>query len=429
MGREAGASLAGSLTSGVLARSRLNGGVADFSQTGRIATLHNLGGRPIDDLEGDLLRWSHDRPMALVIPCLFSELGGPALDDIVDQIAKIPYLTEVIVGIDRADEAQFSKARSFFSRLPQRHRLLWNDGPRLRAIDQELSEHGLAPEQPGKGRNVWYCLGYFIASGRSTAVALHDADVLTYDRSMVAKLLYPIVHPTFDYHFAKGYYYRATEERLGGRVVRLFVAPMLRALRETVGSFDYLDFLDSFRYPLAGEFSMRADVVHTLRMPSDWGLEIGILSEIYRNHNTHQICQVDIADRYDHKHQDLSPDDPNAGLHKMTIDIAIAIYRKLAISGAVFSPETFRSIKASYYRQALDLVDHYHNDAVMNGYALDRHGEESTVELFSQSVMEAGTHFLDNPMDTPFIPSWSRVESAVPDLVARLEDAVEADNA
>ncbi len=402
--------------------------MADFFQNGSIATLHRLADRPTEELEAELRSWSVQRPMALVIPCLFSELAGDALGSIVDEISGIDYLDEVIIGIDRADEAQFAEARAFFSRLPQRTRLLWNDGPTLGNIHFRLEQELLAPEQPGKGRNVWYCLGYFLASGRCQAVALHDADILTYDRAMVARLLYPIMHPTFGYSFSKGYYYRADDNRLNGRVARLLVTPLTRALRSTIGDDDYLQYLDSFRYPLAGEFAMEADLVRSIRIPSDWGLEIGVLSEVFRIYRQRRVCQVDLADRYDHKHQDLSPDDATTGLHKMSRDIAKAVFRKLAIDGAVFTPEVFRTVKAAYYRSALDLVDHYQNDAALNGFDFDRHAEETAVEVFSQAIMEAGAAFLANPMETPFIANWSRVESALPKALDQLYDAVESDN-
>ena len=402
--------------------------MADFFQNGSIATLHRLGDRSTEELEAELRSWSTHRPMALVIPCLFSELQGDALPTIVEEIAGIDYLDEVIVGIDRADREQFEEARRFFARLPQRTRLLWNDGPALRNIHFQLEQELLAPEQPGKGRNVWYCLGYFLASGRCQAVALHDADVLTYDRAMVARLLYPIMHPTFGYSFSKGYYYRGDEKRLNGRAARLLVSPLTRALRSTIGDDDYLRYLDSFRYPLAGEFAMEADLVRSIRIPSDWGLEIGVLSEVFRIYRQRRICQVEIADRYDHKHQDLSPNDATTGLHKMSRDIAKAIFRKLAIDGAVFTPEVFRTVKAAYYRSALDLVDHYQNDATLNGLEFGRHEEETAVEVFSQAIMEAGAAFLSNPMETPFIANWSRVESAFPKALDQLYDAVESDN-
>ncbi|MEM9035896.1 MAG: glycosyl transferase [Actinomycetota bacterium] len=401
--------------------------MADFFQNGVVSTLHALGDRPDDEVEKELVDFSRETPMALVLPSLFSELEGPALSAIVDQIAEVPYLAEIVIGLDAADRAQFETAREFFSRLPQRHRILWNDGPRLRALDAALQEEGLAPQLPGKGRNVWYCLGYTLASGRSKAVAMHDCDILTYDRSMLARLFYPIVHPSFDYAFCKGYYYRSANGRLNGRVARLFVTPLVRALASTLGSNPYLEYLDSFRYPLAGEQSMRIDVVGSVRIPADWGLEIGLLSEVHRQYNPKRVCQVDLADAYDHKHQDVSFDDPNAGLNRMATDIAKAMFRKLATNGEVLSPETFRTVKAAYYRGALDMVGRYQDDAIINGLEFDLHAEEETVELFAAAVMRAGEQFLSNPMEAPFLPSWSRVRSAMPDVLDRIADAVEAD--
>ncbi len=401
--------------------------MGDFSQLGPIPTLHRLGDRPVAELEAELTTWSASTPMALVIPALVSELDGPAIARIVDELRSVDYLSEIIIGIDRADRADFDRARDFFSALPQRHRLLWNHGPRLQALDAELRKLGVAPTDEGKGRNVWFCLGYFLASGRASVVALHDADVLTYDRRMPARLLYPVVHPTFGYAFAKGYYYRTDGRRLTGRVVRLFLQPLLRAFTTVLGPNDYVDYLSGFRYPLAGEAAMHADVVRNMRIPNDWGLEVGLLAEVYRRYTPRRICQVQIADAYDHKHQRLSGDDPTAGIHKMAIDIGKAMFRKLAIDGAVFTPATFRSLKAAYYREALDLVEVHHHNAVINGLHTDRHLEERTVEVFAEALVAAGEAYVNNPMDTPFIASWARVQSAMPDVFERLADAVEAD--
>ncbi|MEO1369614.1 MAG: glycosyl transferase, partial [Acidobacteriota bacterium] len=400
--------------------------MADFIQNGSITTLHNLRGRSLEDFEAKLHEWGRERPIALVLPSLFSELEGPALDHIVTELSKATYIRQIIIGLDRADERQFEEAKRFFSRLPQEHHVLWNDGPRLRAIDDILHGHGLAPKEPGKGRNVWYCMGYFLASDLCRSLALHDCDILTYDRSLLAKLIYPIAHPTFTYKFCKGYYFRAGDHKLNGRVTRLLVTPLLRAMKEMFGHHEYLDYIDSFRYPLAGEFSMVWDLVHSIRIPSDWGLEIGVLSEAHRLYSTHRICQVDIADAYDHKHQDLSAGDPERGLSKMSTDICKAFFRKLAITGVVFSPGIFRTLKAAYYRTALDMTEHYFSDADFNGLTLDRHKEEMAIELFTESLMRAGDSFLENPHETPFLPSWNRVVSAVPNVYELLLEAVAA---
>jgi glucosyl-3-phosphoglycerate synthase len=203
---------------------------------------------------------------------------------------------------------------------------------------------------------------------------------------------------------------------------------LVRALINVLGPNDYLGYLDSFRYALSGEFSMQTDVINTLRIPGDWGLEVGVLSEIYRNYSKQQICQVDIADHYDHKHQPLSEDDASTGLLRMSNDIAKSIYRKLATQGVTFSMELFRTIKATYFRTALDLIEQYHCEAQMNGLTYERHAEERAVEVFVQSIINAGQGFLANPTEAPFIPNWNRVASAIPEFGERLLEAVEFDN-
>lgn len=401
--------------------------MADFYQNGIVTTLHNLSSRSTEALEAELLRFSQKRPMALILPSLFSELEGPALTHIVDELVKVPYLSEIVIGLDRADADQYRHAQGFFKRLPQHHRILWNDGPRLKAIDEELQSLDLAPKELGKGRNVWYCMGYVLASNKAESVALHDCDIVTYKRDLLARLIYPVANPQFNYEFCKGYYARVADGKINGRVSRLLVTPLLRALKRTLGDNEYIEFMDSFRYPLAGEFSFRRDVLNDIRIPSDWGLEIGVLSEMHRNYSHNRLCQADIADAYDHKHQDLSLNNEQGGLSKMSIDITKAVFRKLATQGFTFSNEMFRSIKATYFRIALDFIETYHNDAVMNGLSLDIHNEEKAVEMFASNIMKAGQHFLENPMETPFIPSWNRVTSAVPDILERLLEAVEAD--
>ncbi|MFT2090811.1 glycosyl transferase [Paraglaciecola sp. 2405UD69-4] len=401
--------------------------MADFYQNGIVTTLHNLSERPIEDLEKELMGFAKKRPMALILPSLFSELEGEALPNIINHISKVPYLSQIVIGLDRAELEQYQHALKFFGKLPQDHRVLWNDGPRLKALDAKLESLGLAPKELGKGRNVWYCMGYILATGKAESVALHDCDILTYDRGLLARLIYPVANPQFNYEFCKGYYARVADGKINGRVSRLLVTPLIRALQKIVGHNDYLEYMDSFRYPLAGEFSFRRDVLNDIRIPSDWGLEIGVLSEMQRNYSHNRLCQADIAKTYDHKHQDLSADNENGGLSKMSIDITKALFRKLATQGETFTTESFRSLKATYYRIALDFVETYHNDAIMNGLNLDIHNEEKAVELFARNIMTAGESFLDNPMETPFIPSWNRVVSAMPDVLDELKDAVEKD--
>ena len=402
--------------------------MSDFSQNGIISTLHDFGTKSVSDIEKELKNFSKERKMELILPSLYSELEGDALPKIVNEISKTNYLSHIIIGLDRANKMQAQKAWKFFKKLKKPFTILWNDGPRLKKLNKELHENDLAPYELGKGRNVWYCLGMCIARDEARSVALHDCDIKTYDRRMLAKLFYPVVNPLFNFEFCKGYYPRVAQNKMGGRVARLLVFPLITALEKTIGKSDYLEFMKSFKYPLAGEFSFRRNILPELRISSDWGIEVGILSEMQRNFSPHNICQVDLADGYDHKHQELSIGDDSKGLSRMSIDIIKTIIRKLATQGNSFSTETFRSLKATYYRSALDLIDIYRSDAQMNGLKFDSHMEEKTVELFALNIMKAGEHFFKNPMVTPFIPTWSRIKSAIPDFLIRLKKAVEEDN-
>ena len=408
--------------------------MGSFYQNGIVANLHDFSYGTSSEanykkLENDLIKFSKNNPMELILPCLFSEISGKALPKIINEINKTKFLNHIVIGLDRANKNQYAEAFNFFKNLEIPHSILWNDGPRLIELDKELKEKGLSPNEFGKGRNVWFCIGMTLARGKAESIALHDCDILTYEKSLLAKLFYPVANPVFNFQFCKGYYPRVADGKMNGRVSRLLVFPLLLAMEKTIGRSEYLDFMKSFRYPLAGEFSFRKNLLPRLRIPSDWGLEIGVLSEMQRNHSSNRICQVDLAQKYDHKHQDLSENDDNSGLSRMSIDITKALIRKLATQGNIFTLETFRSIKATYYRAALDMIDIYRSDAQMNDLNFDSHIEEKTVELFALNIMKAGESFFENPMETPFIPTWNRVLSAIPDFLDRLKLSVELDNA
>lgn len=402
--------------------------MGDFYQNGFVATLHNLRSRPYEELEQKLKKFSQRRPIGLIIPSLYSELSRQALKDIVKVLKDIPYLSEIVIGLDQADDFQYKNALEYFDELPQHHRVIWNDGPRMMKLKEKLATKNIDTSVPGKGRNVWFCFGYMISSGKSEAIALHDADIITYNREMLARLLYPVADPTFNFKYCKGYYFRSDEEMMHGRAVRLLVTPLLRTLKKLLGHHNYLEYLDSFRYPLAGEFSMRADVIKTIRIPYDWGLEIGILSEVERNNSLNRICQVEIGDRYDHKHQSLSVEDAEQGLSKMSRDISRAIFAKLASDGVTFSPEFFRTLKATYWRIALDFAELYNADAAMNGLKYDFHKEEEVIDLFVKNVYQSGIKFLNNPDIVPLMPSWKIVQSALPEILDEFYQIVEDDN-
>jgi len=401
--------------------------VSDFYQVGVVATFHRLGSQNLDKMEEQLSWYSHERPIALVLPCLYSELEGDALPSIVRQLKEVKYIKEIVVGLALASPSEFQHARQFFSELPQKTTIIWQEGPRVSALYQAIEEAGLHVGQQGKGKGVWMSYGYILAQQQFHTIALHDCDILTYNRELLARLCYPVTNPNLNYSFCKGYYSRITD-RMHGRVTRLLFTPLIRSLQKIIGYHPLLIFFDSFRYALAGEFSMDVDMARSTRIPGDWGLEVGMLAEVYRNTSLRRLCQVDISENYDHKHQVLSPEDANLGLHKMSVDICKSIFRTLESEGVIFSEGFFKTLVATYVRTAQDMLKRYEDDAAVNCLFFDRHAESLAVETFTDGIRKAAEKITQDPLGVPLISSWDRVTSALPDILDTIKDAVEADN-
>jgi glucosyl-3-phosphoglycerate synthase len=164
------------------------------------------------------------------------------------------------------------------------------------------------------------------------------------------------------------------------------------------------------------------------RIPGDWGLEVGVLAEVYRNCAVSRVCQVDLADNYEHKHQALSEEDPSTGLRRMASDIAKSLFRTMAAEGVVFTADHFRSLEVRYVRIAQDTIARYYADAMLNGLKFDRHAEEIAVATFARSMRQAASEFLEDPLGLPLIPNWNRVLSAVPEFFDLLLEAVSRDS-
>jgi glucosyl-3-phosphoglycerate synthase len=402
--------------------------MADFYQTGLLATFHRLGALDLERLENDLLDFGGHNPMALVLPTTPKELGSEALRKILSNLREVPYLNEIVITLGRTDDpAHFAQAREIFGVLPQRHRIVWASGPHFADLYKLLEANDLSAGEDGKGRSAWTAYGYILAREDSQVIGLHDCDIVNHSREMVGRLFYPVASPRIDYAFCKGYYARVTD-RMHGRVTRLFVTPLVRSLITIFGHLPFLVYLDSFRYALAGEFSMITDLARINNIPSDWGLEVETLAEVYRNYSLRRICQAEICETYEHKHQPLSAEDPRTGLMKMAVDIAKSVFRNLAMESIILSESALRTLIVNYQRTGKDAIKRYRDDADFNGLAFDYHLETVIVEAFTRAIQIAGKEFMEDPLYSPLIPSWNRVISAIPGFLERLRDAVEADN-
>jgi len=299
--------------------------MADFFQHGEITTLHRLGKVNLEKLEHELTEYAPKRPIAAVFPCLYSDLKSEALNLIVEELKNISYIKELVVALGPAEKNEFKYAKKFWSQLPQKTTIIWNTGERILDIYDTIRSSGLYIGDIGKGRFIWTAYGYILSQEEIQIIVHHDCDILTYSREMLARLCYPLVNPNFTYRFCKGYYSSVTD-RLHGRATRLLITPLITALIKIFGCYPILSFLGSFRYLLASEFAIDTRLARVNRLPSDWSLEIGILTEVYHNISIKNVCQVDITEEYEHKHQVLSPDDATKGLHKMCVDICTSIF-------------------------------------------------------------------------------------------------------
>jgi glucosyl-3-phosphoglycerate synthase len=401
--------------------------MADFHQTGVVTTLHRLKPDSIDRLEADLEKFSRTRPIGLVLPALYSEFETPAMQRIVEALKSVRYLQRICVVVGRATREQYLRAKSFFADYYTPVTAVWMESQRMKDLLALLEDRGLSAGVDGKGRSCWMAFGYLLATRDCDVLALHDCDIVNYERELLARLCYPVAHPHLGFEFCKGYYARVTD-RLHGRVTRLFMSPLLRSLEGMAPGATFLRYLDSFRYPLAGEFAMDINLARVNRIPADWGLEIGVLAEVYRNCALSRTCQVDLMDNYEHKHQVVSEENPTTGLTRMAADIAKSLFRTLAAEGLVFSADEFRGLEVRYVRIAQDTIARYYADAMLNGLKFDRHAEESAVVAFAKSLHRAAAEFIEDPLGLPLIPNWNRVLAAIPEFFDLLQDAVEKDS-
>jgi glucosyl-3-phosphoglycerate synthase len=397
--------------------------MSDFHQFGPVTALPRLVVRPVEDLERQILALTTRFPVALVIPIIPSEMDRPALGRILEELCRVAYVDTLTVSLNKATREDYARANDYFAPYPWRKVILWNESPAVQGFVDHMRDLGLDTGEAGKGRACWLALGHVLAEERVEYIAFQDADVVNYSREMLARLVLPAIDPTVDFDFVKGYYARVSD-RLHGRLTRLMLAPLLTAFTRLIGADPYIRYLSSFRYALSGEFAVKCDLAQRMRLPSDWGLEIGTLFEALRHRSASRVCQVELADRYDHKHQELSPDDPSKGLHRMAKDVIKQLFRTLAANGVGLTGGLLRSLLAAYQREAEDAVADSYAVATINGLVYERHEEERNVQTFAAALRASIDEFLMDPLGPPLVPNWVRVLAGMPDAGARLMAAV-----
>jgi glucosyl-3-phosphoglycerate synthase len=420
--------------------------MADFHQEPLITTLHALyeafdRGAYLSSLERRLEHHSQHTNITLLLPSLFSELqNGGVLQDILDQIKEVRYLTNVVVALGGApEEEQFREAQAYFAQLeaPGRDvRVLWVDGPRVQGLLEEMAEREIATGEKGKGQSVWITLGYLFARDETDVIALHDCDIVTYDRLLLGRLIEPVANTNNDFQFCKGYYARISPEdrAMKGRATRLFVTPFVDTVAQLMCQRGHSElerfflYHRAFKYPLAGEFCFTTDLARGLNVAYDWGLEVATLSQVYDQLTARQIAQIDLTPNYEHKHQELAPDDTDRGLHRMVVDIAKFYLTYMRSHGVPLDDSFVDMVLHTYYQRALKYVRKYSYDADVNGLAFDLYEEETAAGHFRGFLWDAWMQS-KGPQEAKLLPSWNRVAYVFPEIFDRLLTAVEQDNA
>jgi glucosyl-3-phosphoglycerate synthase len=379
-----------------------------------ITTLHDLYADNAQLIK-NLVEIASERPVSVIMPMLYNEIKSNALENILKHLNKCSYLKEVIIPLAANNVEEFDHVKRFFSKLTIPKLIVWCNGPKISNLLTDLKSQGLdLTTHSGKGRDVW--------------IALHDADIQSYDESIPTKLLYPLLEPELDFKFNKGYYARVSADKTAmyGRVFRLFLHPLLRSFVDVLHNEpDFIRFLRSFRYPISGEFALTSDIARDLDIPSGWGVEIGVMAEIYRNIATKRVCQSDLG-FYEHKHQEIG--DSTKGLVKMSGDIFKSLLRVLIEEDHIeVTRSLLLSLRVLYHKNAQNCIKKYHADAHFNGIAYDRHLEESMVEQFSNELMTAGNSYTLEPVYTR-LPDWLRTMSAKRKIREELLGIVLEDN-
>ncbi|MFH1090440.1 MAG: hypothetical protein V1742_02605 [Pseudomonadota bacterium] len=446
--------------------------MTNFSQQNvKVTTFYQLTEKA--ELYQQLVGHSRWKKPVLIIPTLASEFtepeNRPVFENILHELRRARYLAKIIIGLDQAAEAEVDLLREILTRQGVKDFFIqWNDGPGFSGLYERLEKFGIDLSVRGKGRNLFMCFGVAIALGATSAGVL-DADIRTFRRVQIDRLFYPVV--VLGYQFSKAFYARWDGKRLYGRVKRLLLDPLLLSLkRKFTESRDekmlrLIDFLLAFNYQLSGEVVMDISLLKRFRYASHWGIEIFTLIEAWRKAT--QVAQVEFTSgAFEHKHQEVSPQNAHRGLHKMAVDIVTTLFKALIIEeGLEVSDHFFRDLAVTYTSIAEDQIKKYSDNAHFNLLEYDRDQEEATVhDVFAKAVLYAG-FILESPQHIaeniirfvtaheefgPFLesgliqtimkvenrlkrevyieaelPSWERVQEKDPDIIRAIIDVIE----
>jgi glucosyl-3-phosphoglycerate synthase len=176
--------------------------MTDFAQPGLITTLHDLGTTNRQRLEQLLEEVTVDYKLGLVLPVTAADMRAAPFKPIIEQLCEVHYIDTIAVVLGVApDRKDYDETRAIVDQLGSKASVLWTDGPNFQELYRQLNESGFNLSVAGKGRSVWTAFGYLLADPQLKAIALHDCDIVGYDRQLLARLCLPMAHPSLDFEF------------------------------------------------------------------------------------------------------------------------------------------------------------------------------------------------------------------------------------
>jgi len=166
----------------------------------------------------------------------------------------------------------------------------------------------------GKGEGLWKSL--FVLKG--DIIAWCDSDIKNFNARFIYGILGPLILND-NISFVKAFYRRPLRidssylKGEGGRVTEILVRPLLNL---------FYNELSRIFQPLAGEYAARRELLEQIPFYTGYGVEIGLLIDVYENFGLEKIAQVNVIRRV-HRNQPIST------LSRMSFGILQAFLEKL----------------------------------------------------------------------------------------------------
>ena len=142
----------------------------------------------------------------------------------------------------------------------------------------------------GKGNALWASL----VASKGDIVVWCDGDLTSFTPEWIVRLVIPLLLDD-QLGLVKASYERPSHLGGGGRTTELVARPLLSL---------FFPELAEMQQPLAGEYAGRRTMLESIPFATGWGVEIGLLIDMYQQFGIDSLGQVDLGVRL-HRHHKL----------------------------------------------------------------------------------------------------------------------------